>query len=40
MRTGAFRKVLACSLPAPVRFWLDNFLFFAATVTAAAAAEG
>ena len=34
----AFRKGPACFLPAYVRFWLDNFLFLAAT-TAAAAAE-
>jgi hypothetical protein len=24
------RKCLACSLPSAVRFWLDNFLLFAA----------
>jgi hypothetical protein len=35
------QKGPACSLPACDRFWLENFLFFAfSTAAAAAAAEG
>ena len=35
MSICAFKKGPVHSLPASVRFWLDNFLFFAATVAAA-----
>jgi hypothetical protein len=34
------QKGPACSLPACDRFWLENFLFFAFSTAAAAAAEG
>jgi hypothetical protein len=33
------QKSPACSLPATARFWLENFMFLASTI-AAAAAEG